>query len=200
MTYRLVVHILIRSPSPNQNSTMKPIQLLFISLFLSLTAHASEPAQFKGMVNLHNQVRAKHQQKPLQWSDSLANYAQQWVNHLASEQNCSMIHRPNQGGGRFQQTHGENLFWASPEELANGIKKQQQFTAKDIVNAWAEEENYYDYQSNKCQAGEDCGHYTQMVWHESQKMGCAMAVCPDKSQILACNYHPRGNYIGEWPY
>lgn len=172
----------------------------YFLLIFSLTATASEPAQFSGLVAYHNKVRTKHQQAPLTWSNTLAQYAQQWVTHLATTQNCAMIHRPNQNGGAYQQQHGENLFWASPEELGNGTKKLQHFSVKDIVNAWAEEEAFYDYQTNQCQSGEECGHYTQMVWHESRQVGCAMAVCPDKSQIWACNYHPRGNYIGEWPY
>ncbi len=176
------------------------ITLLFLTLlFLNTSSFAVEPQQFSGIIASHNQVRAKHQQQPLSWSNSLAQYAQKWVNHLATTQNCEMIHRPNYNGGEFQQIHGENLFWASAEEL-NGTKKLQKFTPKQIVKAWSVEESFYDYQNNKCQAGQDCGHYTQMVWHESQQVGCAKAVCSDKSQLWACNYYPRGNYIGEWPY
>ena len=174
--------------------------LFVLLLFINASSFASEAGKFEGIISLHNNVRAKHQQKPLSWSNSLALYAQQWVDNLASTQNCEMIHRPNNGDGRFKQRHGENLFWASALEHSNGENKSQVITAKEVVNAWAEEEQFYDYQNNKCQSGEDCGHYTQMVWHESQQVGCALAVCPDKSQIWACNYHPRGNYIGEWPY
>ena len=169
-------------------------------LLINGISFADETTKFDGIITLHNAVRAKHQQKPLRWSNSLAQYAQQWVDNLASTQNCEMIHRPNNGGGKFQQQHGENLFWASSLEQADGNNKLQAVTVNDVVNAWAEEEQFYNYQKNQCQSGEDCGHYTQMVWHESEQVGCAIAVCPDKSQIWACNYHPRGNYIGEWPY
>lgn len=176
------------------------IFLFLILLLANASSFASEPAKFSGIINSHNILRAKYQQHPLSWSNSLANYAQQWVNHLATTKNCEMIHRPNYGGGKFQQIYGENLFWASAEIFENGSIKRQTITAKDIVKAWAEEEIFYNYQTNQCQDGQDCGHYTQIVWHESQQVGCAIAVCPDKSQIWACNYHPRGNYIGEWPY
>ncbi len=169
-------------------------------LLINASSFAAEPPQFTGILASHNEVRAKYQQQPLSWSDTLANYAQQWVYHLATTQDCQMIHRPNNGGGIFQQIHGENLFWASPEVLNNGVKKLQPFTPSEIVKAWAEEEHFYDYQKNKCKTGQDCGHFTQMVWHESQQIGCAKAICPDKSQLWACNYYPRGNYIGEWPY
>lgn len=181
---------------------MKKISLLsiFIFLIVNTTSSGSEPSTFSGIIDSHNKVRAKHNQQPLSWSNSLAHYAQQWVNNLANTQNCEMIHRPNYGGGEFQQKHGENLFWASALELAEGKNKVQQFTPTEIVKAWAEEESFYDYQTNQCEAGQDCGHYTQMVWHESRQVGCAVAVCGDKSQVWACNYHPRGNYIGERPY
>jgi len=177
-----------------------PFFLLSILLLSNAPSFANEPAQFSGLIESHNLVREKHHVQPLTWSDSLAQYAQQWVEHLADTQNCEMIHRPNYGGGEFQQVHGENLFWASAIELATGQKQRQQFTPVEVVRAWAEEENFYNYQTNQCQEGEDCGHYTQMVWHESQQVGCAIAVCADKSQIWACNYYPRGNYIGERPY
>ena len=166
--------------------------------------HSSEPQQFVGILVSHNKVRQKFNQQPLTWSNSLASYAQQWVSRLAETQNCQMLHRPNYKGEhdseRYLQVHGENLFWASAEKLANGSAKLQHFSSVDVVRAWAEEEAYYDYQTNTCQPGQDCGHFTQMIWHESQKIGCAKAVCADKSQIWACNYHPRGNYIGERPY
>lgn len=176
---------------------------LFIScllLFSSTSLFATEPEQFKGIINYHNAVRVAHAQTPLKWSNNLAQYAQQWVNHLANTQNCSMKHRPNNGNSSFKQIHGENLFWASPEVFSNGQIKRQVINSRYVFNAWAEEKQYYDYQSNTCQANEKCGHFTQIVWHESKEVGCAMAACPDQSQIWACNYSPRGNYIGEWPY
>lgn len=201
------------------NMTLKgfPLFIFFLLLVINASSFASnddqnayqsaqniEPQLFAGIVASHNKVRQKFNQQPLTWSDSLADYAQQWVNRLAETQNCQMLHRPNNQGDydseNYLQVHGENLFWASAEQLANGITKLQHFNPAEVVNAWAEEENYYDYQTNSCQPGQQCGHFTQMVWHESQQVGCAKAVCADKSQVWACNYHPRGNYIGERPY
>jgi len=111
-----------------------------------------------------------------------------------------MIHRPNYGNSPFKQIYGENLFWASPEVFTDGQALLQEIDINNVFKAWAEEESFYDYQTNSCLPGKDCGHFTQIIWHETQKVGCAMAICPDMSQIWACNYSPRGNYIGEWPY
>src|SRR5437870_223429 len=50
----------------------------------------------------HNKVRADVGVGPLQWSEDLARYAQQWADHLAAT-GCSMAHRT-------QHRYGENLF------------------------------------------------------------------------------------------
>lgn len=170
--------------------------ILATGLFIQLAS--AEPAKFSGMVYSHNKVRAKHHLPSLQWSNRLAGYAQQWASELANNRNCNMQHRPN--FGPFKQRFGENIFWASPEQWSNGIVKLQKLSAPQIVNAWAEEEAFYNYQTNQCQSGEDCGHYTQMVWKESRKLGCAIAVCKNKAQLWVCNYDPPGNYYGERPY
>jgi len=176
------------------------ICLLFALAPINLSLYAAEPDLFRNITQLHNNLRAAHSQLPLQWSDHLANYAAQWVNYLAETKNCAMIHRPNNGNSPFKQIYGENLFWASPEVFDNGEVLLQDIEVDNVFQAWAVEENYYDYSSNTCMPGKDCGHFTQIVWGETQKVGCAMAICPDMSQIWACNYSPRGNYIGEWPY
>ena len=69
-----------------------------------------------------------------------------------------------------------------------------------MVDAWASEVVYYDYESNSCDRGEMCGHYTQLVWSTTERVGCAMATCADGSEIWMCDYDPPGNYVGEWPY
>jgi len=38
---------------------------------------------------------------------------------------------------------------------------------------WADEEKCYDYDSNTCAEGHMCGHYTQIVWSTTRKLGCA---------------------------
>lgn len=53
-----------------------------------------------------------------------------------------------------------------------------------------------------------CGHYTQMVWADTHKLGCAVHVCaqmdgldwPEPANFLVCNYFPAGNYEGVRPY
>ena len=157
------------------------------------------PAQQQEALGQHNHWREEAGVSALRWSFQLAAYAQEWADELA-EQGCTMQHRPR--GGPFAQQHGENLFWASPVMWSDGRREVQQITPDDVVDAWDEEKQWYDYASNRCSAppNESCGHYTQVVWATSQELGCAMTICQDKGQLWVCNYDPPGNYIGQKPY
>ncbi|XP_042059416.1 uncharacterized protein LOC121803909 [Salvia splendens] len=62
----------------------------------------------------------------------------------------------------------------------------QAWTAMDAVGAWADEEKYYDYDTNSCAAGEMCGHYTQVVWSSTKKIG-ALCWIFDTQNITALN-------------
>jgi len=159
----------------------------------------SNQARFADSVAAHNKVRRAHGLNPLRWSNSLAAYAQEWADHLANTNNCQMRHRP-QNAGRFQQKHGENLWWASPRRWSDGMTEVQNITVARVVKDWADEKPFYNYNTNSCKAGEQCGHYTQIVWRETTEVGCAYQQCSDKSQLWVCNYNPPGNYIGERPY
>ncbi|MCK5917058.1 MAG: SCP-like extracellular [Cocleimonas sp.] len=194
---------------------MGKYRLLFVSVFIMLSCSnpqkkASDtnttlsvanavPTTFRGTLTSHNSVRARVGLKPLHWSNKLAKYAQQWANHQANTQNCYMKHRPHHSGP-FKQIHGENLFWASPKRWSDGKVELQQISISEVIKSWADEDIDYNYNSNSCRLGAQCGHYTQIVWHETQAVGCAIAICPDKSQLWVCNYNPPGNYIGERPY
>ncbi|MBT3220365.1 MAG: hypothetical protein HN348_14865 [Proteobacteria bacterium] len=63
-------------------------------------------------------------------------------------------------------------------------------------NLW--EQEYYNYGTNGCSDG--CGHYTQLVWSSTERVGCAFDNCADGSEIWMCTYDPPGNVVGEKPY
>ncbi len=150
------------------------------------------------IVAAHNKVRSRHKLPPLSWSPSLAKFSTQWANHLLQTKGCHMQHRPH--SGRFKTDFGENLFWASPYRWTDGRSEIQNISSANVVHEWAKEVKFYDYQRNRCQRGQQCGHYTQMVWRNSRKVGCGLAVCADKSQVWVCSYNPPGNWQGERPY
>lgn len=48
--------------------------------------------------------------------------------------------------------------------------------------------------------GKMCGHYTQIVWRDSVRLGCASVNCLNGGMYAICSYDPPGNYIGESPF
>ena len=117
----------------------------------------------------------------LQWSGKLSKIAYQWAKKLKN-QKCAFKHSKN-------EDYGENLFQGT-----SGY-----FDASYVVDAWAGEKVFYNYETNQCKKGEMCGHYTQIVWKKTAQVGCAKIVCNDLD-IWVCNYDPPGNWIGEKPY
>jgi len=138
------------------------------------------------LVTLHNKVRADVGVGPVTWSKELAIYAQEWANHLAST-NCSLQHRPS--SGKWKRVYGENLFMGTAGT----------FGVADAVKSWEDEKKHYRGQTLDRSNWYDSGHYTQMVWRESQQIGCAKAECSG-NLIIVCNYDPPGNVLGQKPY
>jgi pathogenesis-related protein 1 len=157
-----------------------------------------EPENMKGITKAHNVVRRKLGVSELVWSSELAKYAQVWANYLKENNNCKMKHRPRYG--KYKQVHGENLSWFSAVLWSDGKREFQNISPSRGIQGWIDEVKDYDYSRNKCNSGKVCGHYTQLVWENSKKLGCAMVTCDNKEQIWVCNYDPPGNYVGQKPY
>lgn len=65
------------------------------------------------------------------------------------------------------------------------------------IDAWANEEKKYDYQS--AQFSEATGHFTQLVWEGTTKVGCGAVKCNTdsaKGWFFVCEYDPPGNVVG----
>lgn len=155
-----------------------------------------EPAFFAGITAAHNAVRAAVATDvplpDLRWSPTVAEVAQTWADSLA--QNCGFEHSS-------QAEYGENLY------KAWGL----QSTPERVVQGWAAELACWDYgpvslAAENCDMActadlnaSGCGHYTQIVWRDTQEVGCGYATCDD-AEIWVCNYYPPGNYLGQEPY
>lgn len=162
------------------------------------TSANTEPVNMQSIVATHNQVRSSHGLPPLHWSGQMATYAQQWANHLAANNGCKMQHRTQAHADKLEA--GENIYWASPVRWTDGRLEIQRITPSKVTLDWASEKPDYNYATNTCRSGAQCGHYTQIVWRSTTEVGCGMALCPDKAQIWVCNYNPAGNWVGEKPY
>lgn len=129
-------------------------------------------------VNPHNTARAQMGVGPISWDANLAANAMNYAKKLTGD--CKLVH----SGGPY----GENL-----------AKNSGDLTATAAVNLWVREKPKYNYNSNSCVGGE-CRHYTQVVWRNSVRLGCAKVRCNNGGTIISCNYEPRGNYVGQRPY
>lgn len=143
----------------------------------------------------HNRWRAQVGVAPLTYAPELAASAQAWANELQRTNQCRMRHSQPQG------RYGENLYWASALVWSDGRRELSRVPAEQPVDAWGGEQSDYDHANNRCRPGKVCGHYTQLVWKTSTRVGCAMAVCEDsREQVWVCHYQPAGNVVGHRPY
>jgi len=147
-------------------------------LLVLQTGTVSSDSLARGFVEEHNTYRSRVGSPPLVWSDKLAEGAEAWAANLLAS-------------GRFaprREGHlGQNLF------LISGGKA----TPASVVAAWMSEEKNYNYRTNTCKAR--CGHYTQIIWQATKRVGCGVARNRER-EVWVCDYDPPGNIVGERPY
>ena len=144
------------------------------------------PQEVRQLLTSHNKARARVGLAPLMWSEGLATYAREWADHLASTSR-RMEHRPH--SGMWKQVHGENLFMGTAGY----------YGVADAAAAWERERPAYDGRIIDGSNLYACGHYTQLVWRNSKRIGCAKVECAG-NVIIVCNYDPPGNVLGQTPY
>ncbi|KAK9514707.1 hypothetical protein VZT92_025403 [Zoarces viviparus] len=141
------------------------------------------------LVELHNYYRGQVSPSasamlPLRWDPSLKVIAEGYA------AKCNWNHNPE-----LEDT-GENLYAGTgPLDVREALEK------------WFLEHLDYDFQNNSCDEDQMCGHYTQMVWADTHRVGCAFHLCNnmegldwERVSYLVCNYYPAGNYEDERPF
>ena len=136
------------------------------------------PDQQNTMMNLLNSKRALHCASELTWSENLANVAQAFANTCPSDLS----------GYAY---HGETL----------ALGKSADPT--EAVDVWyAERTNYTAYfggEPNMAElqpgvANSVWGQFTQMVWGDSEQVGCAYnGKCGTKPTVWVCRFTAKGN-------
>lgn len=143
---------------------------------------------------LHQNLKARAMET-IQWDDELADSAKAYGDY------CNYQHSHVDGVDytTLNYEYGENLFITSELNTTYAIQRSS--------NGWGEEHQDYDHLELKCE-GNMCGHYTQMVWEKTTRMGCSLSKCNrfnnrDYKQpglFLVCHYYPMGNFNGIKPY
>ena len=147
------------------------------------------------ILDAHNDVRcgvtpAATVMPPLVWDARLEATAQAWANACfdAAAPAGLIDHNPNRSVDHPFYV-GENIYGSSGLAMPT-----------NAVFLWAAESADYDLSSNTCSG--ICGHYTQLVWAGTRRVGCARSYCPllDYSSSIVCDYGPGGNVGGQRPY
>ncbi|RFU77860.1 hypothetical protein TARUN_4361 [Trichoderma arundinaceum] len=174
-------------PSPSPSPAPKP------------ASSSSGGSYQSAMVNEHNIHRANHSAPALEWDDTLAGYAQ------ITAQGCVFAHDMTEGGGAI--SYGQNLAsWGSTGDI-DGM--QIEAARRGVTDQWYNDEmkNWSFWGLSNPPSGSNLdayGHFTQLVWKSSTKLGCFTAKCPAgtvlsmPSWYTVCNYNPPGNFGGEY--
>jgi len=111
----------------------------------------------------------------------LEKFAQKRSQEMADKDGSNFGHPP---GLKF----GENLYWHSDKST----------NCDYMVRGWYDEIELYNYNNPKF--SKDVGHFTQLVWRDTKRVGCATAIStgPKGGVFLTCNYDPPGNVMGQF--
>jgi len=161
------------------------------------------------IVDRHNKLRAElgndvdkepmpANMRYMTWDDGLAYTSMQYA------YDCKWEHseKSERRGPVLKFDNGENL-WSGSGIMA------MEFDPINAIDKWFIEYEFYEFENQTCVPGELCGHYTQVVWAQSYKIGCAWHVCssmknlpPKTNEIMffVCQYAPGGNVDGVHPY
>jgi hypothetical protein len=131
----------------------------------------------------HNIERAAVGLPPLSWDSSLGTQAAKYAVQLA------LSRRFGHSAAQSRNGSGENLWMGT----------RRAFSIEAMVAGWASEKRMFrpgvfpavSRTGNWAQVG----HYTQMVWPATRRVGCALA-SNSGEDYLVCHYFPAGNVHG----
>uniref|UniRef100_A0A671T4Y5 GLIPR1-like protein 1 n=1 Tax=Sinocyclocheilus anshuiensis TaxID=1608454 RepID=A0A671T4Y5_9TELE len=150
----------------------------------------TDPAFIEECVREHNKHRADVKptaanMRYMTWDEGLAVTARAWARFCLFEHNI-YLREVRRIHPTFTSV-GENIWAGAPYSL---------FKPESAVKLWKDEDKDYNYDTDQCT--KVCGHYTQIVWADSYKVGCAAQACPNgvaetafstkPGIIFVCNY------------
>lgn len=162
-----------------------------LAALIALSFSAAAPAfaasfavQFPSRVMAaHNSVRAQAGVAPLAWDNGLGNSAAYYAQRLALTNTFQHSDRKARRGV------GENLWMGT----------RGAFSVERMVSDWASERRMFSAgifpAVSRTGNWADVGHYTQIVWPTTTRVGCALA-SNGRADYLVCHYGPAGNIDG----
>ncbi|XP_041454795.1 multiple epidermal growth factor-like domains protein 6 [Lytechinus variegatus] len=156
----------------------------------------------KRLLDIHNSYRRKvpgpaSNMDEMIWDDELTLMAKKYA------KKCIWAHGQTIESKQFKHV-GQNLAYG---KNPRGINMSPFY----LASLWHYEKKNYDIATDTCEPNTLCGHYTQMIWSDTNRVGCATHFCdemniPGSTMIirdalyLVCNYGPGGNIHGKKPY
>jgi len=131
----------------------------------------------------HNGVRAQAAMAPLVWDPALGASAAAYAQRMAFTNIFEHSDR------RARRGVGENL-WTGTRGA---------FSVERMVSDWASERRMFRAgifpAVTRTRNWADVGHYTQIIWPTTTRVGCALA-SNGRADYLVCHYSPAGNVDG----
>uniref|UniRef100_A0A803U0N9 ShKT domain-containing protein n=1 Tax=Anolis carolinensis TaxID=28377 RepID=A0A803U0N9_ANOCA len=79
------------------------------------------------------------------------------------------------------------------------LKTTYPTTWQSVIEMFSSGRIYFEYGIGTTDSRKNVNAYTQMIWHSSNQIGCALAFCPQSTNtfIYVCHYCPGGNILGQ---
>jgi hypothetical protein len=139
------------------------------------------------ILRYHNNARfANGIKTPLVLDKALTQRARDWAEHIKLTNNCSLQKQEHSGKGP------ENIYVGWGDSIVNPKG------ALEAVQGWYSECSDYKPSDDLVPKNfNEVGHYTQMMWKDATKVGCARVECPNDKAAIVCNYD-KGNVGGQF--
>jgi len=165
----------------------------------------------RNILNYTNKARQRNGLPPLVWDKALAEKAKRWGEYLKQNEQCQIRHPTNTLEERntyVPNGTGQNLY------VGHGFPTNPADAFSAVRNWYDECKDYVppsegqDIPNNFADPNKPVGHFTQLLWKNTNRMGCAYIDCPKdikhnntivntKGAIIACNYD-KGNVGGQF--
>jgi len=168
-------------PAPIRRGVTNGDKNVIVSLHNKLRSQVALGQEFRGVVG--SQPPAANMLE-MTWDDELAVVAQRWADQ------CQFGHDSIRNVGRFKV--GQNVYIHAHSNAGPVPWRQGIMSFYDEVKL----HNSRDTQSYSFLPS--TGHYTQMVWAQTGKIGCGSISWREGrfiKQFLVCNYGPSGNTL-----